>query len=344
VTDKGYLAAVRKGRWMPHAMIVGGTRFIGRHTVTELLDNDYGVTVFNRGNHENPFDDREAVAHVAGDRTNPDALERAAREVDPDVVIDCVAYHPDEVRHATEVFADCEAYVVISSGAAYGDEAIPKREDGTALHDCTEAEATDDSMASYGPRKAEIDRIVAAAAEGGVNAMSVRPPVVYGPHDYTERFDYWIDRVHNHDRVIVPGDGDCLWHLAFAPDVASALRAVAEEGTPGETYNTGDRRLPVLAEWVELIADALDTGIEIVTANERELAAAALAPDDFPLYRPYPHVLSTAKLADLGWEATPIGTALERTVEEHRESERTGRENGPDREAEERVLSVLDTL
>ena len=329
---------------MSHAMIVGGTRFIGRHTVTEMLDSDYGVTVFNRGNHENPFDDREAVAHVAGDRTNPDALERAAREVDPDVVIDCVAYHPGEVRHATEVFADCEAYVVISSGAAYGDEAIPKREDGTALHDCTEAEATDDSMASYGPRKAEIDRIVAAAAEEGVNAMSVRPPVVYGPHDYTERFDYWIDRVHNHDHVIVPGDGDCLWHLAFAPDVASALRTVAEEGTPGETYNTGDRRLPVLAEWVELIADALDTGIEIVTANERELAAAALAPDDFPLYRPYPHVLSTAKLADLGWEATPIGTALERTVEEHRESERTGRENGPDREAEERVLSVLNTL
>lgn len=329
---------------MPHAMIVGGTRFIGRHTVRELLDNDYEVTVFNRGNHENPFADHEAVAHVAGDRTNPEDLEHAAREVDPDIVIDCVAYHPGEVRHATDVFADCEAYVVISSGSAYGDEEIPKREDETALHGCTDEQATDDSMASYGPRKAEIDRIVAEAAAEGVNAMSVRPPVVYGPHDYTERFDYWIDRVLDHDRVIVPGDGDCLWHLVFAPDVASALRTVAEEGEPGETYNTGDRRLPVLAEWVELIADALDTEVEIVTANERELAAADLAPDDFPLYRSYPHVLSTAKLADLGWEATPIGTALERTVKNHRESDRTGRENGPDREDEKRVLSVLDTL
>ncbi|EMA53425.1 MULTISPECIES: NAD-dependent epimerase/dehydratase family protein [Halococcus] len=329
---------------MSHAMIIGGTRFIGRHTVRELLDDGYDVTVFNRGNHENPFADDEAVAHVAGDRTNENAVERAAREVDPDIVIDCVAYHPGEVRHATDVFADCEAYVVISSGSAYDDEEIPKREDTTALHGCTDEQAADDSMDSYGPRKAEIDRAVAAAADEGVNAMSVRPPVVYGPHDYTERFDYWIDRVVNHDRVIVPGDGDSLWHLVFAPDVASALRTVAEEGTPGETYNTGDRRLPVLSEWVELIADTLDTEIEIVTANERELGAADLAPDDFPLYRSYPHVLSTAKLAELGWEATPIGTALERTVEDHQASDRTGRENGPDREAEERVLSVLDTL
>jgi nucleoside-diphosphate-sugar epimerase len=325
-------------------MIVGGTRFIGRHTVRELLDNDYAVTVFNRGNHENPFADHETVAHVAGDRTNENAVERAAREVDPDIVIDCVAYHPGEVRHATEVFADCAAYVVISSGSAYDDEEIPKREDETAIHECTEEQAIDDSMASYGPRKAEIDRVVAEAAEEGVNAMSLRPPVVYGPHDYTERFDYWIDRVRNHDRVIVPGDGDCLWHLVFAPDVANALRTVAEEGEPGETYNTGDRRLPVLSEWVELIADTLDTDIEIVTASERELAAAELAPEDFPLFRSYPHVLSTAKLAELGWDATPIGTALERTVEDHRASDRTGRENGPDRETEERVLSVLDTL
>ncbi|EMA44745.1 NAD-dependent epimerase/dehydratase family protein [Halococcus saccharolyticus] len=329
---------------MPHAMIIGGTRFIGRHTVRELLDNEYDVTVFNRGNHENPFADDEAVAHVAGDRTNENAVERAAREVDPDIVIDCVAYHPSEVRHATAVFADCEAYVAISSGSAYGDEEIPKREDTTTLHDCTDEQATDDSMDSYGPRKAEIDRAVAAAADEGVNAMSVRPPVVYGPHDYTERFDYWINRVLNHDRVIVPGDGDCLWHLVFAPDVASGLRTVAEAGEPGETYNVGDRRLPVLAEWVELIADTLDTDVEIVTANERELAAAELAPGDFPLYRSYPHVLSTAKIAELGWEATPIETALERTVENHQASDRTGRENGPDREAEERVLSVLDTL
>lgn len=325
------------------ALVIGGTRFIGRHTVAELLHHDYGITVFNRGNHENPFADREGVTHVAGDRTNPDDVERAA-STDPDVVIDCVAYHPAEVRHAIRLFADSDAYVVISSGAAYGAEEIPKREDETPLHECTDEQATDDSWETYGPRKAEIDRVVADAGADGVAAMSVRPPVVYGPHDYTERFDYWLDRVDSYDRVLVPGDGDCLRHLVFVEDVARALVTVAERGDPGESYNVGDRRLPVLAEWVELIADALGSDIEIVTANERELAAADLTPEDFPLYRSYPHVLDTNKLAELGCEATRVEEALERTVENHRKSERTGRENGPDCDAEKRVLSVLDTL
>lgn len=51
---------------------------------------------------------------------NPDDLERAADVTEPDIVVDCVAYTPREVRRATEVFADTYAYVVVSSGAAYG--------------------------------------------------------------------------------------------------------------------------------------------------------------------------------------------------------------------------------
>lgn len=325
------------------ALVIGGTRFIGRHTVEELIAHDYDVTVFNRGNHENPFADDSHVTHVTGDRTDEDVLERAARDVDPDIVVDCVAYKPREVDHATDVFADTR-YVVVSSGAAYGTEAIPKREGETPLHECSDEQAVDDSWASYGPRKAEIDRVVANAGADGVAAMSVRPPVVYGPHDYTERFDYWVDRVRNHDRVVVPGDGDCLRHLVYVEDVARALRVVAEQGMPGEAYNVGDRRLPILVEWIELLDETLDTDVEIVPANERELAATGLEPDDFPLYRAYPHVLSTAKLASIGWTATPLEETLARTVQDHRESERTGRENGPDREAEARVLGVLDTL
>jgi 2'-hydroxyisoflavone reductase len=323
-----------------NALVIGGTRFIGRHTVAELLAHDYEVTVFNRGNHDNPFG--SDVAHVAGDRTNRADLARAA-ERDPDVVIDCVAYHPGEARTAIELF-EGSSYVVISSGAAYGSEEIPKREGETALHECTDEQAADDSWETYGPRKAEIDRVVSAAAADGADAMSVRPPVVYGPHDYTERFGYWLDRVRNHDRVVVPGDGDCLRHLVFVEDVARALRIVVEEGSHGAAYNVGDRQLPVLSEWVELAADALDTDVEIVTANARELAIADLEPEDFPLYRAYPHVLDTNRLTGLGWEATPLDETLALTVEYHRESDRTGRENGPDREAAERVLSVLDTL
>ncbi|MFB6117068.1 NAD-dependent epimerase/dehydratase family protein [Halosegnis sp.] len=324
------------------ALIIGGTRFIGRHTVEEFQAADYDVTIFNRGTHENPFGDD--VGHVEGDRTEEGQLRLAAERVDPDVVVDCVAYHPRDVRVACEVFADVDAYVYISSGASYGAEHIPKREDDTPLHDCTAEQATDDSAETYGPRKAEGDRAVFAAAEQGVNAMAVRPPVVYGPHDYTERFDYWIDRVDTHDRIVVPGDGTNLWHLVYVGDVASALRVVAEEGTPGEAYNVGDGHAPTLGEWVELVADACDTDIEPVFASARELAAVDLDLTDFPIYRPALHLLETAKLRALGWRATPHQETLAATVADHRASDRTGRENGPDRATTERLLDVLETV
>ena len=330
---------------MDHLFVIGGTRFIGRHVVDEFREHGYEVTVFNRGNHENPFDEADDVTHVEGDRTDDGDLAAAGREADPDVVVDCVAYEPREVRTATRVFDDVDAYVYISSGSAYGREELPKREGETPLCECTDEQATDDSQSTYGPRKAEGDRAVFAAAEDrGVNAMIVRPCIVYGPHDYTERLDYWIDRVNRFDRVVVPGDGTNVWHRAYVEDVASAIRVVAEEGEPGEAYNVGDRRMVTLEEMVDLIADSLGTEIETVHAGERELAAAGLELDDFVLYRDYPHVLATDKLAALGWESTPLDEAMARSVEDHLESDRDGSEHDPGREAEERVLGVLDTL
>lgn len=329
---------------MPEVLLIGGTRFIGRYTAAELRAHDYEVTLFTRGNNPIPFEDDSEVSHIEGDRTNESALEAAAAEVDPDVVVDTVAYKPREVETATRIFDAVDAYVYISSGAAYGAEEIPKREDETPLEDCTQEQAVDDSWASYGPRKAEGDRAVFRAAERGVNAMGIRPPIVYGPHDYTDRLEYWIDRIATEDRVLVPGDGTNIWHRVFVKDVASAIRTIAEAGTPGEIYNVGDRNISTLAGMVELIADVLETDIEIVAASERELSVADLSLEDFPLYRDPPHVLSIAKLRSLGWSATPIEESMRETVEAFQELDDPTIEEGPDRQAEERVLEVLDTL
>jgi Nucleoside-diphosphate-sugar epimerases len=325
-----------------NVLMIGGTRFIGRHTVEEFQDHGYDVTLLNRGNHDNPFG--EDVTHIQGDRADDTALQAAQLSVDPDIVIDCVAYQPADVETATDIFADVGAYVYISSGAAYDREEIPKRETETPIKGCTTDQATDQSGETYGNRKAEGDRAVFQAAANGVNAMSVRPCIVYGPHDYTERLDYWIDRVASHDQVVVPGDGQNLWHRAFVGDVASALRVVAEEGEPGEAYNVGDRQLVTLAEMVETIAEALETECEVVTAGADALASASLQPDDFILHREYPHVLDTSKLAALGWESTPVPEAMRRTVTEHLESDRDGSDHDPGRAAEERVLGVMETL
>ncbi|SMO67432.1 NAD-dependent epimerase/dehydratase family protein [Halorubrum cibi] len=326
------------------ALVIGGTRFIGRHAVEDLIENDYRVTTLTRGNREDPFADDDRVSHVDGDRTNDRDLEAAKLSADPDVVIDCVAYHPADVEAATDLFADVDAYVYVSSGAAYGAEHVPKREGETPLEECTSEQATDDSDATYGNRKAAGDRGVFAAAEDGVNAMAVRPCIVYGPHDHTERLDYWIDRVLTCDRVVVPGDGQNLWHRAYVEDVARALRVVAERGDPGAAYNVGDRRALTLEETLETIAAVADTTCTVVPASADALAAGGLEPSDFTLYREYPHLLDTCALADLGWESTPVEEAMARSVADHRESDRDGSEWDPGREAEERVLGVKDTI
>ena len=325
---------------MVHALLLGGTRFIGRHTTEEFLDAGYDVTLANRGNHPNPFADDDRVGHVTCDRREDDQLQSAADAVDPDVVVDLVAYYPRDVRVATEVFADVDAYVYVSSGAAYGEHRVPKIEGETELATCTEVEATDDSYETYGKRKAEGDRAVFEAAAEGVRAMSVRPTIVYGPHDYTERLDYWLHRIDSYDRVLVPGEGTSLHHLVYVGDVASALRVVAEEGTAGEAYNVADRHAPALSELLDIVERACDTTVQRVNASARELAPD-LELDDFPLFNDTPHLLSTAKLHGLGWRATSHEAALAPTVAEHRESKRDGTERGPRRDVEADVLDRL---
>jgi 2'-hydroxyisoflavone reductase len=320
---------------MPRALVVGGTRFVGRHAVAELLDHDYDVTMFNRGTHPNPFGDR--VEHVAGDRTERSDLERAAAAVDPDTVIDCVAYHPGDVETATRVFAGVDAYVYVSSVAAYSRDEVPSREGETPIYDAP----ADEADAGYGERKAGGDRAVFAAAERGVNAISARPCLIYGPHDYRERLDYWIDRLRRYHRVILPGDGATLWHRAYVEDVATALRVLVEDGEPGEAYNVGDRRLLTLESLLERVADALDTDVEMVHASDRELAADGLSTGDFPLYLSRPLVYDTQKLADLGWESTPLDVAVERTVADHLDSDRDGAEHDPGRDREQAALDRL---
>jgi nucleoside-diphosphate-sugar epimerase len=325
---------------MPTALLIGGTRFIGRATVAEFREHGYDVTLCNRGTHPNPFAGDPEIDHVECDRHDDDQLRAAAERVDPDVVVDLVAYHPRDVRVATDIFADSEAYVFVSSGAAYGKDDVPKREGETALKACSEREATDDSHATYGKRKAEGDRAVFAAADEGVRAMSVRPTIVYGPHDYTERLDYWLARIDTNDRVVVPGDGGSLHHLVYVADVASALRIVAEKGRAGEAYNVADRHAPPLGEVIDRVADALGTEVSQCYASERELAPD-LEPDNFPLYTDRPHLLSTEKLHDLGWESTPHSEALEATIKEHRKNDRDGSDRGPRRDVEEDILDRL---
>jgi nucleoside-diphosphate-sugar epimerase len=329
---------------MDRALIIGGTRFIGRHLVHELLENDYEVTLLNRGRHDNPFEEYDDVDHITGDRTSGAAIANAAEQSEAQAVFDTVAYYPGEVEQATRWLGDIdgheiESYVYISSGDSYGVDEIPKRENETPLEPCSEQQAVDDSPETYGARKAEGDRTVFEAADHGFPAMSVRPTIVYGSHDYTGRFEFWVDRIRNHDRILVPGDGTNIHHLVAVENVVRGLRTVAEEGEPGEAYNVADRRVLTLGDVIETIASILEEDVELVTTSPRELAKGDLDPTEFPLYNPDPHILATEKLTQLGWEPLSPRSAFENAIEGPVEPER---DPGPTREAEKTLLDTVE--
>jgi nucleoside-diphosphate-sugar epimerase len=334
---------------MNSALIIGGTGFIGRHTVDEFLEHSYDVTTVARGDHDTTFADHKAVSHYQGDRNDRETLETVRDAVNPDIVIDLCGYAPKQVECATDVFANVDAYVFVSSAAAFDRNQLrlPTRE-GDPLHDCTDEQAKDDSMATYGPRKAECDRVCFATAQEGMNALVVRPGCVYGPYDHTERHDYWFHRVNEYDRVLVPGDGNSTFHRVYVEDLARALRIVAERGEPGEAYNAAERQTAWLDRTIELAAETLDTEVELVHASARELAQGDLSPMDFPLYFPVPAVVASEKLAALGWDSTPLAGTFPPTIEEHLNSDRTGEDTafgsfGVDREAEAALIEQLSS-
>ncbi len=168
--------------------------------------------------------------------------------------------------------------------------------------------------------------------------MSVRPTVVYGPYDYTERFAYWVDRVAEYDRVVVPSDGLSLWQTAYVEDVASALRLVAERGTAGEAYNVGDEHAPTLREWVDLLARVHETDVETIGVGERELGRRA-SPDDVPIYRDSPH--RCRRQSSEVWAGRRRPTKrLGGDRRRHLENDRTGRESDLTVTRKQRLLTA----
>lgn len=327
---------------MDSALLIGGTRFIGRYTTEKLLAHDYDITLFTRGEHDSPFESDARVDHVQGNRNEREDLERVFETVSPDLIVDFVVQFPKQARVAVDVFSDANAYVYVSSGSAYAALSdIPLREDETPLHDCTVEQATNESEETYGPRKAECDRLVTDAATDDLRTVIVRPMLVYGPHDYTERFDYWLSRVNEYNKVLVPGDGDSVLHRAFVGDVASALRIAGERGEPGEAYNVADRKATTIDDMLKLAADVMNTDIDLIHASERDLATEDLTRMDFPHVAPQPMIAETEKLHALGWDSTPLTAAMEQTVKEHRESNRNESESGPPRERTEAIINRI---
>jgi 2'-hydroxyisoflavone reductase len=177
-------------------LILGGTRFLGRHLVDAALARGDAVTLFTRGRQPNPWG--AAVTSLDGNRDPVIAPGLAAIEQGTwDAVIDTSGYVPRIVRASAELLAPrVGRYLFVSSISVFTDASRPGL-DETAPVGVLEDPASEEIGKHYGPLKAACEAAVTQVYEA--RAINVRPGLIVGPYDPTDRFGYWVARfVHPH--------------------------------------------------------------------------------------------------------------------------------------------------
>jgi len=180
-------------------LILGGTVFLGRALVQAALARGHSLTLFNRGQ-SNP-DLFPKVEQLHGDRaTDLSALQGRHW----DAVIDTCGYVPRIVRLSAEALAGAtDHYTFISSLSVYADTSQPGTDESApvgTLEDETVEQVTGET---YGPLKALCERAVEQTLPG--RALVIRPGLIVGPFDPTDRFTYWPHRVAQGGEVLAPG-------------------------------------------------------------------------------------------------------------------------------------------
>ena len=270
-------------------LILGGTGFIGPHQVRYALARGHEVTLFNRGREPDAWNGQ--VEELIGDRNTGDlkALEGRAW----DVCIDNPTTLPFWVRDAGKALAGrVGQYVFISTISVYASDATPADENAAlALYKGQDpmAETTTTLSASkgelYGPLKAASE--AEAARQFGAATTIIRPGLIAGPGDESDRFTYWPVRLSRGGEVLAPGDGSDPVQLIDARDLAEWTVRMVEERRLGVFNATGPARGLTMAGMLAAVDGAVDGDTKLAWVPESFLDANKVSAwSDMPVWVP----------------------------------------------------------
>ncbi len=242
-------------------LILGGTRFLGRHVADALLARGHSVTLFNRGITD--ASTRDGLAQIHGDRERD---LRLLGDVTWDAAIDTSCYHPRTAQIAARYFAErTRRYIFISTISVYDHAAA------TAL--------TEDSpiqlqpRGEYGPDKARCEAIMRSTFRR--RGTIVRPGLIVGPYDPTDRFTYWPLRIAAGGDVVAPVSPGEPTQFIDVRDLSAFIVQLLERDDCG-TYNATSPPARFT------IGEVLDTCARIANSRPRIhwLSEAALLEQD----------------------------------------------------------------
>jgi 2'-hydroxyisoflavone reductase len=214
-------------------LVLGGTSFLGPQVVDAAKARGYKVTLFNRGK-TNPgmFPDLE---QLHGDR-NVSLAPLEGRTWD--VVVDTSAYFPRQVRMSAGLLkSSSKAYVLVSSISVYADTSRPALDESSPVGKIPDETVETIGEGNYGPLKALCEQ--AAEKEMPGRVLNVRPALIVGPGDPTDRFTYWPVRVARGGEVVAPGDPADPVQFVDVRDLGEWIVRAAEAGTRGVFNATG---------------------------------------------------------------------------------------------------------
>ena len=215
-------------------LILGGTGFVGPYDVKRALERGHPVTIFNRGRSAPGMFGKD-VEELAGDRAGDLSILKKGRW---DAVIDesaSLASAPEWVKNATAALRDrVEQYLFISTRSVYQDlSRVPMTKDAP-VYTLENAPIAAGTPLPYGHAKAYAEKEALAAMPGRVTI--VRPGLIVGPEDDTDRFTWWPVRIARGGDVLMPGDGSDHVQVIDVRDLANFCIRLVEDRTYG-TFN-----------------------------------------------------------------------------------------------------------
>ena len=238
-------------------LILGGTGFTGPFQVRYAVARGHTVTVFNRGRRQADLPD--SVEHLIGDRNN-DLKTLEGRKWD--VVIDNPTTLPNWVRLSGKLLKDaCRQYVFISTISVYADTSVVGMAETTPVLEYKDArdaftlELNQETMRFYGELKALSEREAAYWFPGRVTI--IRPGLIVGPGDTSDRFTYWPVRIDRGGEVLAPNTPNDPSQIIDARDLAEWTVRMVEQGDVGVYNATGPERPRPFGEMLNGIKTAL---------------------------------------------------------------------------------------
>ncbi|MDZ5713182.1 NAD-dependent epimerase/dehydratase family protein [Jeotgalibacillus haloalkalitolerans] len=250
-------------------LILGGTKFLGRHIAESAVNKGHEVTLFNRGQtNTSLFPDAEKLT---GDRNGDlSALKNGTW----DAVIDVSGYTPSQVRKTAELLRGrVNHYTLISTISVYEDYT-----NGPAVEGVTKlAELKEDTEevngATYGPLKQQCEEVV--KEQYGDRSLIIRPGLIVGPHDPTDRFTYWVWRAQKGGEALAPGKPERKVQWIDVRDLSEWTIQMIENKKSGTFNAAGGDPLPTMEKYLETAKKVANSDVryqwvsdEVLTEHE----------------------------------------------------------------------------